>query len=86
MQLKEPPPPLSVSHALSTCRFLPVAFNTISKCFLPLSIDGVTVFSVQDVMSSYLDTTFEVPAGIMAWLAIMVNWECRCIARTKVPT
>ena len=76
----------TTDHTLSTCRFLPVAKNTISKCFLPLSIDGVTVSSVQDLMSSYLDTTFEVPAGIMAWLAIMVNWECRCIARTKVPT
>ena len=56
----------TIDHALSTCRSLPVAFSTISKCFLPLSIDGVTVSSVQDLMSSYLDTTFEVPAGIMS--------------------
>ena len=76
----------TIDHTLSTCRFLLVAFNTISKCFLPLSIDGATVSSVQDLMSLYLDTTFEVPAGIMAWLAIMVNWECRCMASTKVPT
>ena len=36
-------------------------------------------------MSSYLDSTFDVPAGIMAWRAIMVNWEFCCIARTRIP-
>ena len=76
----------TMEHAMTTCRFLPFAFDTIPKCFLQADVDGATVSDVKTLPSNYLDSTFEFSAGIMAWLAITVNWGCRCQATTKVPT
>ena len=76
----------TIEHALTSCRFLPFALDTISKCFLPVSTDSVTVTTVQQLFASFLDSTFELPAGRMVWLVIKVFRDCRCQARVKVPT
>ena len=51
-----------------------------SPCDDQVFNDAVTLFQIN------LDFTFEILVRFMAWLAIMLNWECRCMARNKTPT
>ena len=76
----------TLEHTLPTCRFVPFAFDTIAKCFLPIAVNESIVSSVWELFDNFLNSTFELPAGIMSWVAIMVNWDCRCAARNTALT
>ena len=76
----------TIDHNMTSCRFLPFAFDTVKKCFLPVDIDGHTVSDVLQLFQDYLDASFMLPAGVMSWLAIKLNRDCQCMACTQSPT
>ena len=43
----------TIEHSLTTCRFLPFAFDTISKCFLPVSINDTVVNTLQELFRNF---------------------------------
>ena len=60
----------TISHTLTRCTLLKVAFDTISKCF-PLA----TASELPELLlTSSLALSFQSPIGFLTWSAI-INWK-----------
>ena len=69
----------SVLHAVTACKFLPVAYNTVDKCF-PADGPGESV-SASTVIHTHPVQSLTSPHGILAWSAFIASWAARCAAK-----
>ena len=69
----------SVLHAVTACKFLPVAYNTVDKCF-PADGPGESV-SASTVIHTHPVQSLTSPHGILAWSAFIASWAARCVAK-----
>ena len=68
----------TVRHSLLHCRYLPVAYDTIAKCFPDW---GSGVLGIQRLIDSEPDSSLQTPVGILAWTAIYASWLVRCTVK-----
>ena len=67
-----------MQHPLLHCRYLPVAYDTIVKCF-PDWDKGV--LGVRRLIDNDPATSLQTPVDILAWTAIHASWKVRCVVK-----
>ena len=73
--------PEIVEHVCFDCKFLLPAFTIIDRCFHLYETSASPCSSVCDLFMKALDTSLGIPARLLAWSAIKVNWDIRCALR-----
>ena len=68
----------TVRHSLLHCRYLPVAYDTIAKCFPDW---GSGVLGIQRLIDSEPASSLQTPVGSLARTAIYASWLVRCIVK-----
>ena len=63
----------TIDHALNSCRFHIIIFDTLDKCWDTVVADN----KPHAARSLPLQTTFSTPLGIMMWTALAAHWSFR---------
>ena len=71
----------SILHAVTACKFLPVAYNTVGKCF-PANGQGESV-SASVIIHTHPVQSLTSPHGSLAWSAFIASWAARCVAKRE---